>query len=1502
MIVADEKMKDYHGEGLDSYVLTLMSTVSLIFNDVSIGNRMSVAVVKFYVFQHQELKISKTVNNNNNTRASKMLTEFCKWQYKNNDKDDRSPEHYDAAMLLTRENVCDELKNGTCDTLGLAEVGTICKSPDRSCFLVKDNGLSAAFTIAHEIGHILNMPHDGDFKCSQHLKRDKGHFIMSSALDQFTNLWQWSNCSRQLLTEYLDAGFGSCLKDHPTTDLMQKRDVSKDLPGEHFSADQQCQMLYGSAFTTCPYMPVCRRLWCSRHSVCKTQHMPWAEGTPCDGVSKWCQRGKCVPKNRSDLKPVDGGWGPWQKPSECSRTCGGGIKQSLRECNNPPPEHGGKYCVGQRIRYKSCATRDCPPGTPEFRELQCASFNNNNFNIHGLAENVTWVPKYGGISPENRCKLFCRVAESSRYYPLKDKVTDGTECGPDTYDICVNGVCKPAGCDHELYSKKKLDYCGQCDGNNSTCQRIVGYYNESIYGYSTVVRIAKGSSNIDIRQTGYNSSKDDNYLALMDSETNDRILNGNFVVSMFEKRFLYGGVILQYSGSSEAIERINSSRPLEKDLIVQVLSVGNLTPPNIKYEYSVHKQRYKWLISTSWSKCNKMCNGERHKNLKCVRVQDHIEVSHELCEHSEKPEVPKKPCNTSCIFRWSITKSACSTSCGIGERIISIECVRQENSGVIIPLNNDSYCQDIARPPTVEHCTGACARWVYGSWSTCSATCGAGMETRSAECMDHSGRTTNDVVCDKNKKEVVQRPCWLQDCPKWEPVDWTPCSVSCGKGERRRLFRCVVGNHTNKSACPPPVPLDVEPCNTSCWIVGHWSPCSTSCGPGEQSRTVKCSEENACSLRTMPPSTQSCMMQPCSFRHENAVPDDANGHESPSEKYGGYVWKIAVTACSVTCGEGLRTRYYTCQDSITRTTVSNSYCLKNFDGGVSVKEICEAPIPCPNRHHGSTIGMWNTSEWEPCSAICGTGFKKRTVFCQGIDGSYLPDSYCREAKPINEAECESPCVRNNRWTVSSWSECSEPCGGGIRIRSVTCDYSVCSDIKPETKEPCNMHSCIEGTWHYGSWSTCNVSCGKGYRQRDVQCRSLSGGELPEKACKGKHLDATVEVCYGHKCGRGFSDTIPPRWRTSRWSTCSSTCTQTRTVWCESPTGTEVSRAECSGKKIPKTVKRCKKRHCIQHIMSRKTPYDWKRGLWSQCSTHGMQTRTVTCVHFKGHQEIPVNDIYCKHMKPATHQRCLPHKERNETFHWRAGEWKPCTKQCSRKGRQERKLHCYLGDREVARGHCRKYAANSKPEKKRTCTPVVCSSCRDRQLGLLERNDGDYSLYVRGFNLTVYCHGMNTDNPQEFISLEKDSNYAMFYDRSFKEPEDGDKCSWDECSFVQSGLTFFSKIAINLTSFTINRDDWTFAKRWKGSLIKYGEAGDCIRRSGRREGCQVQGEFQINLQGTGLRIHPASIWDNYGADIDISRFQNGVQISGRCGGGCCGFCRPRDPLRLDLVPP
>ena len=46
---------------------------------------------------------------------------------------------------------------------------------------------------------------------------------------------------------------------------------------------------------------------------------------------------------------------------------------------------------------------------------------------------------------KDRCKLFCRVAGSTAYYQLRDRVIDGTPCGPDTNDICVQGLCREIG-------------------------------------------------------------------------------------------------------------------------------------------------------------------------------------------------------------------------------------------------------------------------------------------------------------------------------------------------------------------------------------------------------------------------------------------------------------------------------------------------------------------------------------------------------------------------------------------------------------------------------------------------------------------------------------------------------------------------------------------------------------------------------------------------------------------------------------------------------------------------------------------------------------------------------------------------------------------------------------------------------------------------------------------------------------------------------------------------
>lgn len=145
----------------------------------------------------------------------------------------------------------------------------------------------------------------------------------------------------------------------------------------------------------------CKRLWCKTQdnfSDCRSSNLPWADGTPCKSKNHWCQKGECVPREGTTRQVINGGWGSWSHFTPCSMTCGGGVQESQRECNNPLPQNGGKYCAGSRKKYRSCNTFNCLAGSLDPREQQCYDMNGMNFDIRGIDTSVTWVPKYG-------CKL-----------------------------------------------------------------------------------------------------------------------------------------------------------------------------------------------------------------------------------------------------------------------------------------------------------------------------------------------------------------------------------------------------------------------------------------------------------------------------------------------------------------------------------------------------------------------------------------------------------------------------------------------------------------------------------------------------------------------------------------------------------------------------------------------------------------------------------------------------------------------------------------------------------------------------------------------------------------------------------------------------------------------------------------------------------------------------------------------------------------------------------------
>ena len=59
--------------------------------------------------------------------------------------------------------------------------------------------------------------------------------------------------------------------------------------------------------------------------------------------------------------PINGGWSDWYPPSPCSVYCGVGTQSRVRDCSNPPPQYGGLPCAGPQEEISKCDTMiPCP--------------------------------------------------------------------------------------------------------------------------------------------------------------------------------------------------------------------------------------------------------------------------------------------------------------------------------------------------------------------------------------------------------------------------------------------------------------------------------------------------------------------------------------------------------------------------------------------------------------------------------------------------------------------------------------------------------------------------------------------------------------------------------------------------------------------------------------------------------------------------------------------------------------------------------------------------------------------------------------------------------------------------------------------------------------------------------------------------------------------------------------------------------------------------------------
>ncbi|XP_066156284.1 A disintegrin and metalloproteinase with thrombospondin motifs 3-like [Euwallacea fornicatus] len=761
----DHTLITFHGKDkVQQYVLALMNIVSAIYQDSSLGSNIKLVISRLLLYEHRKHGIVRPGN------ARKSLENVNIWNKKLHLSLKPDQAKHDMAIWLTRSDIG--------GPSGYAPVGGVC-DPKRSCALNKDEGLTSAFIIAHEMAHMLGLTHDGDIKSNNNCSQDASEgSVMASMVSATFSKFSWSSCSKREYNEKV--GNWTCLSNSPR--FKEEIQLNATLQTA-FSMDEQCRMEFGDGYLMCRAFDIiepCSHLWCGHIDcpmVCKTKKGPPLEGTEC-GFGKWCISGYCSdvpqPSDRIPvaLNPQHGGWSPWALWGPCSRTCGIGVQYRYRSCDNPKPSYGGKNCQGPSEEFQLCNKTLCKDQFVDLRAQQCRMLP-TILNFTGAGVGDTWLP-YENLEDDKKCKFSCVSEERKEVLVMNEYLPDGTPCAYDNEDkICIKGSCVLIGCDGQLNFVLKRDRCGICGGNGSGCiskhVTLKSTLKKEMKKIAILPRMAR-HINVDTNVTFQSSSE---------------FLNVAFVLKNRRKKG-YAVTIPNTAVHSKIVEGTNffyrkignyhsiwASGPILSELIILVITSAKQALEGIQIssniQYSIHEnflapsKRFVW-IKGGWGPCSVSCGGgRRQKTVGCWDNEERKLSKRKFCSLLLKPVTEFEACNQfSCEFKW-----------------------------------------------------------VPGDWESCSATCGSfGVQERELYCVPSSVAHSVDLQYNINENVwkymvnprkctgdllIAMRPCNRVPCYyNWEYSDWSECSVSCGTGISSRTTYCPASEGGTCGEPPPP--------------------------------------------------------------------------------------------------------------------------------------------------------------------------------------------------------------------------------------------------------------------------------------------------------------------------------------------------------------------------------------------------------------------------------------------------------------------------------------------------------------------------------------------------------------------------------------------------------------------------------------------------------------------------------------------------------------------------
>jgi hypothetical protein len=778
-------------------------------------------------------------------------------------------------------------------------------------------------------------------------------------------------------------------------------------------------------------------------------------------------------------------WGAW---SSCSATCGGGTRHRQRGTVGVQWEKSGVAPCPELNDFEECNAQTCPQDcvvTAWSAHSACSATcgigqqRRTRVVLHAPARGGAGCPALADSKACNAamCPVDCNLGSWSGWTACH------TQCGGGTQERARSALRDAAHGGKACASKRATRECNTAGCPIGCHVSEWGTWGVCSHACGTGAHTRKRTVTIKPAHNGAACP------ALEESETcNTDACARDCVVSGW---WPWTPCTAKCGGGTWTRTRTVVNHPAHEGLTCPPLTeTGQCNKHNCPVDCKVSA----W---SQWDTCTKTC-GHGHHTRRRNQLQSEAYGGLPCPSFFETRGCNFGGCPVDCVLSPWAKWAACSRSCGGGERTRGRSVFQEANAGGkgCATLHETVACNEVP-------CHLDCVVSDWSAWGECSKPCAGGVQTRSRSvtavpgkvCSDHSHPVLQSQPCNM---AVCTLPCAMHD---WG--SWTSCSRSCGTGTWSRSR--AVKQHPTYGGTPCPSRAEEGLCNTaecpvdcfaSAW--GTFSACSMTCGHGVKTRYRSIYREGFHGGKACPPhfDRARCYLAQC--------PPPETPAPAPQDCQVG-VWggfgpvpgsapadcgsdSGCSTACTRSCGSGSWVRMRAVKIP---PSAGGASC-----GALSDIQLCNVQ-PCPQDCHVASWGSFSR-----CSATCGGGRKYRTravLTAAAFGGVACPPT--TESPLCSSQNCPTDCVASN-W--GAWSACSATCSGfhvrnRAELRPPASGGKVCSTHR-ETK-PCNGAAaaacpldCVVSSW--GGWDNCSVSCSTGAntRRRTVELATKFGGK------------------------------------------------------------------------------------------------------------------------------------------------------------------------------------------------------------------------------------------------------------------------------------------------------------------------------------------------------------------------------------------------------------------------